>query len=222
MTEYNEMLARATQAIREDRPDDLELALIFPAADSEGNISSIGFNFAGHNGTGFLHMAAWLGSEKCAALLLDNGADPSSADTTGKTPLHLASWRNIARMAKLLLDNGADPNARDSTGMTPLHLAVMGDGVRAGDVLLKGGAHVDPRDNYGSAPLHWAALKGRVVMAEFLMTHGADKTLTNDAGNTALDVAKRQEADEIIALLSGMEKPPSPPAFKNPKGSGPR
>lgn len=224
MTEYNDMLAQAARAISDDKPDDLEFALVFPAADADGYISCIGPNFTAHNGIGFLHTAAWLGAEKCAQRLLEMGADPSACDKTGKTPLHMSVWRNMARMTFLLASKGADLDASDSTGMSPLHLAAMSDAVRSADVLVAAGANVDLQDHHGLTPLHWAALKGNHVMTEFLLRHGVNKTIADDAGKTAQMLARERGMDEIAALVADFGRPPPDGKFVHgkPKGPDPR
>ena len=71
-------------------------------------------------------LAAYAGSEKVAALLLEFGADPRAATVRGDTALHYAamslgsSSEGKAAVARLLCGRGADPEARDAGGHTPL------------------------------------------------------------------------------------------------------
>jgi ankyrin repeat protein len=47
-----------------------------------------------------------------------------------------------------------------------------------------------------------AAGYGRIAMTQWLLERGADKSTTNFQNKTALDIAKQQENEELIALLS--------------------
>lgn len=61
-----------------------------------------------------------------AATLINAGADPNQADTTGQTPLLIATMNGDVPMATLLLDNGADVNLPGPNAQTPLmHAAAL-------------------------------------------------------------------------------------------------
>ncbi|GAA5934168.1 hypothetical protein JCM1841_004656 [Sporobolomyces salmonicolor] len=62
--------------------------------------------------------------------------------------------------------------------------------------------HVDERDSYGFAPLHLATDRGHAEVVKVLLAAGADKSLKDDDGNTALDLARLAEQDELVAVLS--------------------
>ncbi|CAK9153929.1 unnamed protein product [Ilex paraguariensis] len=65
-----------------------------------------------------------LGSEPCAKLLAEAGANINHRDNTGGlTALHMAAGYVKPGVAKLLIDVGADPEAEDDRGRTPLDLA---------------------------------------------------------------------------------------------------
>ncbi|KIG14956.1 Ankyrin repeat protein [Enhygromyxa salina] len=69
-----------------------------------------------------LHWAAHAGRLRCAATLLQAGANPNAQDHRGRTPLMLAlSQRPVAQLIDLLLSAGADPDARDHHGWSALH-----------------------------------------------------------------------------------------------------
>jgi ankyrin repeat protein len=57
--------------------------------------------------------------------LLQNGANPNTADKGGMTPLMLASQNGKTEMVQALLDMGANANAVNKKGQTALHLATM-------------------------------------------------------------------------------------------------
>jgi ankyrin repeat protein len=68
------------------------------------------------------------GQLKCAAALLDRGADVHVTDGRGYSALHHAAFTGDAEssmlpLIKQILAMGADVNARTHAGMTPLSLA---------------------------------------------------------------------------------------------------
>jgi ankyrin repeat protein len=70
-----------------------------------------------------LIVAAANGRTSAALLLLDKGANPRTADISGKTALMWAAKNGHADTVKLLLDHGGDPAAKDSEGKTAAVLA---------------------------------------------------------------------------------------------------
>ena len=50
--------------------------------------------------------------------------------------------------------------------------------------------------------MHYAAAYGYLATAKRLLEGGADPTLRNKDGKTALDVARRYNKSDIVALLS--------------------
>ena len=118
-------------------------------------------------------------------------------------------------VVKVLLAANAHAHVKTIWGETPLHEAVVSRQKETIDVLLAAGA--DPnyvRDN-GDTPLH--AIEGTSVAAALagedlrsyqirethvvkaLLAAGADVTVSNQAGNSAID-------SEIVARLVVMEK----------------
>ena len=53
-------------------------------------------------------------------------------------------------------------------------------------------------DRWGFSPLHEAAQKGRTQLCALLLAHGADPCLTNQEGQTPLDLAT---AEDVRCLL---------------------
>ncbi|XP_010028798.1 signal recognition particle 43 kDa protein, chloroplastic [Eucalyptus grandis] len=71
-----------------------------------------------------LHFVSGLGSEPCARLLAEAGADLDLRDASGGlTALHMAAGYVRPGVVKLLVEQGADPEAEDDRGRTPVDLA---------------------------------------------------------------------------------------------------
>jgi ankyrin repeat protein len=80
----------------------------------------------GTNGNDLLGMAGATHDERLVALLLERGADVTSANAHGWTPLHQAAYSNLPQLARMLLEAGAavDVSARGDGG-TPLVVALF-------------------------------------------------------------------------------------------------
>src|SRR5262245_477930 len=124
--------------------------------------------------TGFtpLMLAAALGSDAAATLLVESGADVKAA-RDGLTALHVA-WHSEA-LVRLLLERSADVHARTQLGATPLFVAASANGT-AGVVaqLLDKGADPNAAENRGVTPLIAAAGVGNTSAARLLLGRGAN------------------------------------------------
>lgn len=117
-------------------------------------------------GNGALHMAAKYGNTTLLRVLLEEGANPLSANRRGNTPLHFACAYANAACAEILLDCRVTPadgrevvaaqamvldrvgetryiDAMNSTGLTALHLAVLNASQMTTIVLVTRGAQLD-------------------------------------------------------------------------------
>ena len=117
LRESGEPFARAYQAIEAHDVDGLR-----EQVDRSPKLVSA----SGTNGNDLLGMAAATCDERLVAVLLERGADPSSANAHGWTALHQAGYSGLPRLAQMLLDAGApvDVSARGDGG-TPLAVALF-------------------------------------------------------------------------------------------------
>ena len=136
--------ARAYAAIEEHDPDALRAEL-----DAEPDIA----NARGTNGNDLLGMATATCDERLVELLLERGADPSSANVHGWTALHQAGYVGQPALAALLLDAGApaDVSARGDGG-TPLVVALFWGHAKTAELLAERGGVV-PRNLRAAAGL---------------------------------------------------------------------
>ena len=139
--------------------------------------------------------------ETLAIFLLDQGADPSTPDSIGRTPLHAAVETGKADLVQALLTHGADPNAR----LIEAPFVFKGDFVAYGRYR-------------GATPL-WLAAAARVPNADILRrlaAAGADAGAPADDGTTPLMAAvgmvqnearlpAESEALELVTLLVDLD-----------------
>ncbi len=67
-----------------------------------------------------LHVAAWKGNDRIAALLIAKGDDINAGNNDRETPLHWAAQQGQEKVAALLIAKGADINADDKYGSKTL------------------------------------------------------------------------------------------------------
>jgi ankyrin repeat protein len=123
----------------------------------------------GTNGNDLLGMAAATCDERLVAVLLERGADVTSANAHGWTPLHQAAYTDLPLLARMLLDAGArvDVSARGDGG-TPLVVALFWGHRTTAELLAERGVH--PRN------LRAAAGLGRLELIDELVPAGGRPT----------------------------------------------
>ena len=134
-------------------------------------------------------------------VLVDAGADPTKADSEGKTALRHAVSGNARRIAERLLDQGHDPNAGD--GSILLFPVIAGD-VEMVRRLLAAGVDIDEVvDDLGETALIRSADRrgGNFELLSFLAEAGAALDIQNYAGKTALDYALEAGDERAIECL---------------------
>jgi uncharacterized protein len=167
-----------------------------------------------------LHFAAFSGSTRTLALLLDGApqmdVDVRSSNRFRNTPLMAAMLAGQHDTAKLLLDRGADALVRQAQGYAPLHEAALLGRRDLVDLLLAHGAEVGPRADDGRRPLAEALRGGHAALAEYLRSKGAadeaaarprtiflvrhgEKSAAN--GDLPLSAAGRARAVALAAML---------------------
>lgn len=137
-------------------------------------------------------------------MLLQHGADPSIANSAGRSALHNAAAQGNLVLVEALLDHGADVGQRSFEGKTPLQVV----GVYGGreDVLivkrlLAAGARVDERDGYGRTALSLCCFDSHVNVARVLLDHGgADATVPDAKGWLPWHWAVHDGASRILEL----------------------
>ena len=155
-----------------------------------------------------IHEAAALG--RIARLEACLAAAPWSVDTLsldGWTPLHLAAFFAQREAVLTLLDKGADPNlyGRAFERNLPLHASCAGwlKKPEVVELLIPVTVDIDARQGGGWTPLMLAAANDMAESLTLLLQAGADRSLTNDQGQTARDIAATYKREEILRRLDG-------------------
>lgn len=156
-----------------------------------------------------LHVAAAQGRLETAALLLQRGAALECRDAAGWTPLAAAAAAGQVKVAEFLIERGADINARGPLRIPILKVAMNHPALIT--LLLDRGADIEARDGGGTTPLMWAASEwtqasGRAAAVGLLLERGAQFSLLNDAGDSALSIARRNGPDEVVTLIEREEQ----------------
>lgn len=142
-------------------------------------------------------------------ILVENGADVNKLTHYGFAPLHLAAQSGLSLFISYLIEKGADVHLQNANFYVPLHAAADAGAYDAAKLLLKAGANASSADNYGFTPLIGSVLSGEIRLIHLLMDFGADRgakvTAGYDiaqAGDTAADVAKKKNRDDMYELLT--------------------
>lgn len=132
--------------------------------------------------------------------LIDQGVDIEKRFDNDRTVLLLAIEKRKYEIARCLLDAGANVNAIDEDGASAIYNAV-----RSGDaVLLKElvafGADINIESGSWTL-LHFASAHGDPHMIGELLSLGLDASKVDDNGKTAIEYARSDRKDEIIAVI---------------------
>ena len=150
-----------------------------------GMVTAANVNAKDERGITPLMHTAWVGSANAMRWLLDHGADPNLANSSGSTALMLSAT-DIAKV-RLLKDHGAVVNATSTRGRTALFLAAMSD--RSADIvrlLISAGADVHVVDGLKMTVLHAAAIGNDAETVRVLVDAGLDVNATDFLGYTPL------------------------------------
>jgi ankyrin repeat protein len=122
---------------------------------------------------------------------------------TGKDN-HPIKYHDTYVMRQELL-SGAHPDSTDILGQTPLMLAVKKGDYELAEMLLAAGADPNGCDHFGSTPLMFA-WDCDLEIAKLLIRSGSDLNIENVFGDTAFDIARRNNQWSIVALLVKNDK----------------
>jgi ankyrin repeat protein len=165
---------------------------------------------------GALQLAADVDDLDSIKLLLAAGANAKTEDQARITPLASTAQNCNLEGTKLLLARGADPNIGNTAAgevkfgkiqlisITPLMLAATYCAPEVVKALVDAGAKVNATDIRGMPPLVYAVSseEQNAAVARMLINAGADVNAKTNAGETALDWAKKFGNARMISLLT--------------------
>jgi len=119
--------------------------------------------------------------------------------------LFAAAQSNDISLIKWLLKQGVDVNTKSQAGFTPLAYAIQlgkgPDAAKTVKALLDAGADFDQKYYMGMTATMYAAVAGRADILKLLLARNADVNAVNEAGQTALQMARAANQAEAAALL---------------------
>lgn len=155
-----------------------------------------------------LVLAAYGNHVDAAQVLVDAGADVNHQDSTQQSAFLIATSEvgGDPRLLDLTLAHGADVNAKDSYNGTGLIRAAHRGHWQVVDRLVAAGTDLDHVNR-----LSWTALLEAVILGDggpdhqkvvrSLVDAGADRSVRDNGGKTALDHAREDGQDDVVALL---------------------
>ena len=120
-----------------------------------------------------LHLCIQRGALHAAKVLIEDGEDIETKDSSGQTPLHLAALRNYKNIVKVLLENGADVNSTARYGITPILPTVYAKHIETLWLLLSHGANPNVMTNAFGQPIHVAVLMNSINIVKMLVQSGS-------------------------------------------------
>ena len=120
-----------------------------------------------------------------------------------KNPPFFACFINNDKVVKLLLDKGTKVNLSDKYNRPPLSVACKNGNFEIAKMLIDKEADVRAVDFEGSNPLHHAAFGGNKKIVKLLIRDKrVDLLKTDNNGKTPADIAKEENHNDIVEILS--------------------
>lgn len=149
--------------------------------------------------------AAQIGDVKLLEAFFAEGQDPNAANEHGVHLIHLAAQENHPDAVKFLIESGANVNALTQDGWTALHFAAREGFIKIVKILLEAGVNFDiPGIRYNRTALHYAAEVGQVEVVKELIKKGASLTLKDKNGETAVDLARKNNRSTVVQMLESL------------------
>ena len=134
--------------------------------------------------------SSWIGNQRMAALLLDNGADPNRSYWTMTKPVRTAANHRGKAIFRMLLKAGADYTLYETVALGFLKLTR--------ELLEQDAAEVNAIDD-GELPIVQASQD--VKMTRLLLRYGADPNGQDARSVTALMAASQAGAKDVVEAL---------------------
>ncbi len=189
---------------------------LFLAVD-DGNEENLEFlakrianiNRVGNFGVATINVACQNGYFESVKILLKYGADINHVVSANEfTPIFDAIESKNTDLIKYLIDNHADLSHLNAAGDSVLSYAVWFGNSEIVNILLDRKADANHQTKKQMTPLMFLAMNNpaNISVAEALLKHGADLNIKNDNGETALDIARDNNNDELVKFLEAAQK----------------
>lgn len=141
-------------------------------------------------------------AREISSILLESFSQLVNAvDSVKSSPLHYASLNGDSNMIQLLFSKNTEI-LLDDNEENALHSAALNGHVEATKILLKKGVNPNQQNIDGCTPLHHAVLNNQLNVVSLLTVHPKiNLGIKNNAGQTALDIAKNRKNVEMCALF---------------------
>jgi ankyrin repeat protein len=126
-------------------------------------------------------------------------------DQNGATPLILASLNGHKDIVYNLISFSANIHLKDKQGNTALHMSAWQNRSEIVDQLLLNGASPIAANKEGNTPLHYACqycTPGKTLTIIKLLQYESSVLITNNAGETPIDIAISYNKQEAVAILA--------------------
>ena len=185
-------------------------ALMFAASEGNTNVARILIEYgakvdiADHFGTTALIVASTSGNHDVVSLLLQHKANPNVRDQSGSSPLVNAVYFGHTETVKLLLAFDKQSGYINLEKQDGNELLLLAAGLGHADIIneiIDYGISANARGLKQRTPLMAAAAFNKPDAVKMLLDKGANTDAKDEDGKTAIDVAKENGNDEIVALL---------------------
>ncbi len=185
---------RVVQSMRRGRVSE-----VVAAVEAGDDVDAPG-TFAGYTA---LHVAIVQGNLPAVERLIELGANVNRRADAGMFALGLAVVHGHGPDLLDALDAfGADLHASNDAGFGALHAAAETDRSALVGWLVRRGLDLEARTARGGyTPFHIACALGHLATARALAGAGADVAATSAEGQTALDIARQEGRDAVVAWL---------------------
>ena len=148
------------------------------------------------------------GHPEVVRYLVQRGARLDQKIKAGATVLQMAVNHGEPTMTRLLLELGVNSKEKINNGFTALHLAASGQGPLVGELLRLLASHiaVDTPGPGGVTALMVAVEEGGENVP-VLLELGADPGRADEDGNTALEMAREADLDDVVQLFEAVAIP---------------
>jgi ankyrin repeat protein len=137
-----------------------------------------------------------------AKLILEKKPDVNIKNQDGETALFAALVSDKADIAKTLIAQGASLENLGGENESALFMAATTNQTEIMEIVLKKAPQLlNKTDDHGTTPLMEAAKFGGEKTVKLLLDAGADKSLKNEDGKTALDLAKKARNSSALKYL---------------------